>query len=153
MSDRVGSLSLIALLVSFSIFSLGMAVWGSTPEVVRVAGLTVFGIALCLGAPVRGAFSAIEWVGRCRWLARAGIKVPRHGCHWWLGTSIAAGVGLGVLSSIDALASEPPIVQLVLIFLGLVAFVSIWLAAILEWLFIRRVNANFERYQIMDYDR
>lgn len=151
MSGRVGSLSVIALLVSFSIFSLGMAVWGSMPEVVRVAGLTVFGIALCLGL-VGDVFYAIEWVGRCRWLARAGIKVPRHGCHWWLGTSIAALVGLGVLSSIHALASAP-IVQLVLVFLVLVAFVSIWPAAILEWLFVRRVNANFERYQITDYDR
>jgi hypothetical protein len=149
-SDRIGSLSAIATLVSFSTFLLGLAVWGSMPEVVRVAGLTVFGIALCLGF-VSCVFSAIEWVRRCRSLARTGIEVPRRGCHWWLGTLIAAWVGLAVLSSIHALVSAP-IVQLALVFVGLVAFVSIWPAAITTWLFVRRVNTYFERHQIIHSD-
>ncbi|WP_100475426.1 hypothetical protein [Mycobacteroides abscessus] len=147
-SNRIGALGVIAVLVSFSIFLLGVAVWGYMPQPVRVSGMTIFGIALCIQL-LSAVFSTIEWVGRWRWVINAGASIPKRGCLWWLGTTVVSWVGLGLLSSIPALAHVPWVV-LPLVVMALIAFVAVWPAAIMTWLFVRRVNTEFERRQISE---
>lgn len=148
MSDRIGSLGVIAMLVSLSIFSFGMATTGATPNFVRTAGLTMYGLSMCLML-VSGVFCAIEWVGRHRWLKRHGVAVRgRRLLRWLLTIAAISWTGMSVLSSIHSLASTIG-AQLVMLVFAVGAFFTMWPSMLLTSLYVRRVNRLYEHHHIV----
>ncbi len=149
MSDRVGSLGVIAMLVSLSILSFGMAITGAMPNFVRTAGLAMYGLSMCLML-VSGVFWAIEWVGRRRWLKRHGIAIRgRRLLRWLLTIAAVSWAGMIVLSSIHSLVSTIG-GQLAMLVFAVGAFFTMWPSMLLTWLYIRRVNRLHERHHIVD---
>lgn len=146
MSDRIGSLGVIALLVSFSILLLGLAISGSfMPTGVRTAGLSVFALSMGLML-VSALLGAGEWIGRHRWLKRQGIAVRgRRMLRWLLTVAAITWTGGIALSSVHSMALVP-VVQLAIIGFAIVAFLTTLPTAFLSWLHIRRVNLQYERH-------
>lgn len=149
MSDRIGSLGVIAVLVSFSILSFGMAITGAMPNIVRTAGMVVFGLAMVLML-ISGVFSLIEWTGRHRWLKQHGITIRgRRVLRWLLTIAAVSWAGMIVLASIHSLATAP-VAQLAMFVFAVGAFFTMWPSVLLTWLYIRRVNRLHEHHHIVD---
>jgi hypothetical protein len=150
MSGRVGALSSGTMLVAISIPMAGLAATGTVASPLSTAMYGML-LAACILGLVSLAYLMLEWIERYRTLMRDGVKVPRRGFSWWL-------VGAWVLSMITVLVPgaiqadlQNSAIELALLVPELFATLGLFPIAIVSTLFVRRVNAHFERHMTADW--
>lgn len=147
MSDRLGTLSSIAIFSALAVAAGGRVISDTYSSGLRFTFFALLLIASLFGL-LSGIFEVTEWFGRYQWLRQAKVAIPRRGFSWWLvGGWIGSFVTLGVVSSIRTLSAHN-IVQLLLIIPTLFSVLGMIPVLIITTLFVRRVNKYYEHQQI-----
>lgn len=144
-SDRIGVLAAGGILAAPAVPLVDIAVTGkvSAPFQAAMAASMVLS---CLLSTVGLGFVVREWIGRYKILVRAGVRVRRRGFSWWiLGTWAAAMTMPFVLAALPT-RLQNSILGLALIVPPSLAMLGTFPLIAVCLLFIRRVNAHFERH-------
>ena len=150
MSGRIGALAAGTILVAISIPMAGLAATGTVASPLTTAMYAMF-LTACSFGLVSAAYWVLEWIDRYKTLVRHGVKVPRRGFSWWL-----FGAWVLSMSMVPVLATIPADVQnggieLALLVPTVFATLGTFPIVLVTALFVRRVNAHFERHMTVDW--